>query len=130
MDDELVDDVFEDDYHFNPKNYYQNTDTGLNLNEATFFNDETPSPTSGHPAFRNNDRKSASSAAAAPSNPNATDINDFDDGWKSFKIEDDNGFDESILHKVKTTKWSLFTYTRYTIINYWILLKQLYVMTW
>lgn len=89
MDDDLVDDVFEED---DPKNYYQNTDTGLNVNEAPFFDDLTPSPTSQHPAFRD--------AAAAKSNNGLS--SDFDDGWKSFKIEDDNGFDESILHKVRT----------------------------
>lgn len=88
MDDELIDDVFEDD----PKHYYQNTDTGLNLNEATFLDEQTPSPTSKHPAFRNVDLKSTSG------------INEFDDGWKSFKIEDDNEFDESLLHKVDLVK--------------------------
>lgn len=77
MEDDLVDDVFEDD----PKNYYQNTDTGLNFNDSTFL-DETPSPTTKHPAFRN------------------VNNSEFDDGWKSFKIEDDNEFDEKVLHKV------------------------------
>lgn len=86
MDDDLVDDVFEED---DPKNYYQNVDTGLNINEAPFFDDQTPSPTSRHPAFRN---------VAAKSNTGLS--SDFDDGWKSFKIVDDNGFDESVLHKV------------------------------
>lgn len=86
MDDDLVDDVFEED---DPSNYYQNKDTGLNTNDAPFFDDVTPSPTSQHPAFRD---------VAAKSN---TGLNsDFNDGWKSFKIEDDNGFDESVLHKV------------------------------
>lgn len=82
MDDELIDDVFEDDP---TKHYYQNTDTGLNCNEANFLDE--PSPTDKHPAFRNVDLKSSSAV---------------DDGWKSFKIEDDNDFDESLLHKVTT----------------------------
>lgn len=89
MDDELIDDVFEDECQFNPKLYYQNTDTGLNINEATFLSDQTPSPTSCHPTFRNVKLKSNSG------------VTEFDDGWKSFKIEDDSEFDESILHKVK-----------------------------
>lgn len=88
MDDDLVDDVFEED---DPAKYYQNTDTGLNINDTPFFDDVTPSPTSQHPAFRD---------VAAKSNPGLS--SDFDDGWKSFKIEDDNGFDESVLHKVST----------------------------
>lgn len=94
MDDELIDDVFEDD----PKHYYQNTDTGLNFNEANFLDDVSPSPTGKHPAFRNVDLKSTSG------------INDFDDGWKSFKIEDDNEFDESLLHKVKIKILELIRY--------------------
>lgn len=89
MEDDLVDDVFEDECQFNPKKFYQNTDTGLNLNEATFLDGRTPSPTSNHPAFRNDNAKTGSA------------YTDFDDGWKSFRIEDDNEFDESILHKVK-----------------------------
>lgn len=90
MDDDLVDDVFEDD----PQNYFQNVDTGLNVNDAPFFDDLTPSPTSRHPAFRSINAK-----------PNTGLNSDFDDGWKSFKIEDENnGFDESILHKVKLKK--------------------------
>lgn len=88
MDDELIDDVFEED----PKHYYQNTDTGLNYNDANFLDE--PSPTGKHPAFRNIDLKSSSGID--------------DDGWKSFKIVDDNGFDESLLHKV--TKISKNTY--------------------
>lgn len=81
MDDDLIDDVFEDEY--NPNKFYRNIDTGLNLNEATFLDDFTPSPTGNHPAFR------ANSSTAV------------DDGWKSFKIDDsDSGFDESMLHKV------------------------------
>lgn len=79
MDDDLVDDVFEDEYH--PKNYYENKNTGLNCNEATFLDDITPSPKSKHPAFR-----IGSSAA--------------DDDWKSYKIDENTEFDESILHKV------------------------------
>lgn len=86
MDDDLVDDVFEED---DPKNYYQNVNTGLNVNDAPFFDDQTPSPTSRHPAFRN-------TAAKSNTGPSS----EFDDGWSSFKIEDDNGFDESVLHKV------------------------------
>lgn len=83
MDDDLIDDVFEDEY--NPNKYYHNTDTGLNFNESAFLDDLTPSPTSGHPAFR------ANSSTVV------------DEGWKSFKIDDaDNDFDESILHKVKS----------------------------
>lgn len=85
MDDELVDDVFEDEY--NPKHYYQNTDTGLNFNEGLFLDERTPSPTSAHPAFRTVDLRGNSAAGE-------------DDGWKSFRIEDDNEFDESFLHKV------------------------------
>lgn len=82
MDDELIDDVFEDECQFNPNKYFQNTDTGLSLNDATFLDDQTPSPTNRHPAFKAN--------SSTP-----------DDGWKSFKIDDDNDFDESLLHKVK-----------------------------
>lgn len=82
MDDDLVDDVFEDEY----KHYYQNTDTGLNCNEATFLDEQTPSPTvTGHPAYR--------------VNSTAT-----EDGWKSYKINDDTGFDENVLHKVRKPK--------------------------
>lgn len=88
MDDDLIDDVFEDESQFNPKHFYQNTDTGLNVNESAFLGDGTPSPTSSHPAFRDVNLKSNSG------------IVDFDDGWKSFKIEDDNDYDESMLHKV------------------------------
>lgn len=81
MDDELIDDVFEEE-----RNYFQNTDTGLNVNEATFLDDHTPSPTDRHPAFRNVNLKSSGGV---------------DDGWNSFKIDDDNnGFDENLLHKV------------------------------
>lgn len=89
MDDELIDDVFEDESQFNPKHFYQNQDTGLNLNEATFLTEQTPSPTGKHPAFRNVGLKSNSA------------VSDFDDGWNSFKIDDDTGFDENMLHKVK-----------------------------
>lgn len=84
MDDELIDDVFED-----PKNFFQNTDTGLNVNESAFLEDQTPSPTGCHPAFRNVNLKSVSG------------VSELDDGWNSFKIADDNSeFDESMLHKV------------------------------
>lgn len=69
------------------------SEIGLNINEAPFFDDQTPSPTSQHPAFRD---------AAAKSNTGLS--SDFDDGWKSFKIEDDNEFDESVLHKVGCTR--------------------------
>lgn len=86
MEDDLIDDVFEDECQFNPNKHFKNTNTGLNFNEATFLDEETPSPTSNHPAFRNVALRTKSG--------------DFDDGWKSFKIEDDNEFDESVLHKV------------------------------
>lgn len=85
MDEELVDDVFEDDL-YNPKNYYQNTNTGLSFSEATFLTEETPSPTGIHPGFRTTNTK-------LPNGDN--------DGWKSFKIDDDNEFDENTLHKVR-----------------------------
>lgn len=88
MDDELIDDVFEDENQFNPRHFYQNQDTGLNCNEATFLDEQTPSPTSKHPAFRNVGLKSNSA------------VSDFDDDWKSFKIDDDSAFDDSTLHKV------------------------------
>lgn len=88
MDDELIDDVFEDENQFNPKHFYQNKDTGLNLNENAFLDDQTPSPTGKHPAFRNVGLKSNSAAS------------EIDDGWKSFRIVDDTGFDEEALHKV------------------------------
>lgn len=83
MDDELIDDVFED-----PKNFFHNTDTGLNVNESTFLDDQTPSPTGCHPAFRNVNLKSTSG------------VSELDDGWNSFKIDDGSEFDESMLHKV------------------------------
>lgn len=86
MDDELIDDVFEDENQFNPRNFYQNTDTGLNFNEATFLDDQTPSPTGIHPGFK-------------PTNSKQTTTID-DDDWKSYKIEDDTEFDENTLHKV------------------------------
>lgn len=89
MDEELVDDVFEDDL-YNPKNYYQNTNTDLSFSGATFLNEETPSPTGIHPGFRTQNAKFA---------------NGDDDGWKSFKIDDDNNeFDENTLHKVSLHK--------------------------
>lgn len=84
MDEELVDDVFEDDL-YNPKNYYRNTNTGLSFSEATFLTEQTPSPTGIHPGFRTTNTK-------LPNGDN--------DGWKSFKIVDDNAFDENTLHKV------------------------------
>lgn len=87
MHDELVDDVFEDGSLFNPKQYHQNTDTGLNLNEAGFFKNETPSPIdANHPGFQ---YRSSSGGT------------DLDDGWKSYKIEDDARYNDSIVHKVK-----------------------------
>lgn len=33
-----------------------------------------------------------------------TTVGDCDDGWKSYPIEEDNSFDESIVHKVKKKK--------------------------
>lgn len=82
MDDELIDDVFEDD----PSKYFQNTDTGLNIAEATFLDEQTPSPTGVYPGFKPNNRESAT---------------DDDDGWRSYRIIDDTEFDENTLHKVK-----------------------------
>lgn len=85
MDDELVDDVFEDDV-YNPKHYYQNTNTDLSFTEATFLDEQTPSPTGIHPGFQTTNAKFVS--------------NGDNDGWRSFKIDDDNEFDENTLHKV------------------------------
>lgn len=86
MQDELVDDVFEDNGLFNLKQYHQNTDTGLSLNEANCFTNETPSPIDTvHPGFR---QRSVGET-------------DTDDGWRSYKIDDENKFDDSVVHKVK-----------------------------
>lgn len=87
MDDELVDDVFEDCSQLNPTHFHQNTDTGLNMNEATFLYDQTPSPIASIcPGFKQH---------------NNVDETDIDDGWKSFKIDDDNKFNDAVTHKAR-----------------------------
>lgn len=85
MDDELVDEVFEDCNLFNPKHFHQNTNTGLNMNEATFLDEQTPSPiTTLHPGFKQR------SSVEEPG---------VDDGWRSYKIDDEHTFNNAITHK-------------------------------
>lgn len=100
MDDELIDDVFEDGGQFNPKHYYQNKNTDLNVTDAEFLNDQTPSPTtSTHPGF-----KSIRNGVISET--------EIDDGWKSYKIDDDakdkTEFDDSVVHKVKTNSFFFY----------------------
>lgn len=109
--DSFVDDVFEDECHLNPRNFYQNTNTGLNINESQFFNELTPSP-SGHPCFKpstNALRMYVMETEYFKGNQNFDSAgagcvgkND-DDGWISYKIEEDGSFDEATGHKVKIT---------------------------
>lgn len=87
MNNELVDDVFEDGCLFNPQHYHQNTNTDLNINPGSFFDDQTPSPiTTLHPGIKQR---------------HSVDDADDDDGWKSYKIEENLKFDDSVTHKVE-----------------------------
>lgn len=90
--DSLSDDVFEEDSMLNPKNFYQNTDTGLNISDSVFLDERTPSPT-GYPNYR------PPKEALQLYGLKAGQIHG-DEGWQSYKIEEDNTFDDSVVHKV------------------------------
>lgn len=103
MDAELIDDVFEDECMYNPRNYYQNIDTGLNVGEANFTDERSPSPTlyPGSKPPKDGLRKPTNTNNGKAGASACNDGNDDDDGWKSYKIEDDSMFDENFLHKVR-----------------------------
>lgn len=90
--DSLSDDVFEEDSMLNPKHFYQNTDTGLNVSDNVFLDERTPSP-SGYPGYK-------PAREALQLYGLSTDAMHDDEGWKSFQIEEDKHFDDSIIHKV------------------------------
>lgn len=87
MSNEMVDDVFEDGCLFNPQHYHQNTNTDLNVEPGTIFDDQTPSPIISLPS--------------GIKERNGVDDADADDGWKSYRIEENPKFEDSIIHKVK-----------------------------
>lgn len=103
--DSLSDDVFEEDGHPNPKYIYHNND-GLNINEP-LLEDRTPSPTHGYPGYKPPKealrmyaleteyfREKKEPRGARASNGGT------EDGWTSYQIEEDNAFDDSVVHKV------------------------------
>lgn len=99
--DSLSDDVFEEDGHPNPKFIYHKND-GLNINEA-LIDDRTPSPT-GYPGYK--PPKEALRLYALETDyfkeKKATGREEGTDDWKSYKIDEDAAFDDTVVHKVRT----------------------------
>lgn len=108
--DSLSDDVFEEDGHPNPNFIYHNND-GLNVNEP-LLDDKTPSPTHGYPGFKPPKKALRMYALATdyfqekkdPRESRAS-VGSGDDDWTSYRIEDDNTFDETVVHKVGFVSW-------------------------
>lgn len=90
--DNLSDDVFEEDGEINPKYVYHKND-GLNMNQP--LPDDSPT---GYPGYK--PPKEALRLYALKDKKNGTDESDTDDGWRSFKIDEDERFDETVTHKV------------------------------
>lgn len=94
--DSLSDDVFEEDGHPNP-NYIYHANDGLNMNEP--LDDRTPTPTHGYPGFK--PHKDALRLYAFKDSRGSRGSNGTtEDGWASYRIEEDTTFDESVVHKV------------------------------
>lgn len=87
-DDSMSDDVFEE------------PPAVLNIDQDEIML-RTPSP-SGYPGYRPPVEALRLYALQADINEESTKIQDGDDdGWKSYKLEDENPFDENLLHKVE-----------------------------
>lgn len=108
-DDSMSDDVFEDELekpnYLNDNHKYAVDSNLTTISQASI--QATPSPT-GYPGYK--PPKEALRLYALENeyfqeqknttdHKNTDDNNDID-GWKSYNIEEDNGFDESIIHKV------------------------------
>lgn len=115
MDNELIDDVFEEESAYNPKNYYQNTDTGLNVGESIFLDERSPSPPTFHPGIK--PPRDGSRSYQNGNKARARTASDDDDGWKSYRIEDDSAFDENFLHKVRAIFFQYLNHIDYQRIN-------------
>lgn len=98
--DSLSDDVFEEDGQPNPKYVFHKND-GLNINEPV--PDDSPT---GYPGYKPPREAVRMYAMCADYFKNKKEVTkeDVDDGWKSYKIEDDDAFDDSVVHKVCTIK--------------------------
>lgn len=101
--DSLSDEVFEED-HPNPKYVYHNND-GLDIHEP-LPDEQTPSPT-GYPGYK--PPKEALRLYALETDyfkgkKAQPEGGDTEDGWRSYQIEEDNAFDDTVVHKVREEK--------------------------
>lgn len=92
--DSLSDDVFEEDGQPNPKYVFHEND-GLNINEP--LPDDSPT---GYPGYK--PPREAVRLYGMVNDYFKKDVKkeDTDDGWKSYKIDDEEPFDDTVLHKV------------------------------